>query len=441
MLLKLVAIAVVLLAGTGTAHTVLAADLGEVYRMALEQDLTLAEAVNRYQATHTRIAQGRSALLPSVTLQGSSARNAQAPALAYRYADGFNSHGYGINLNQNLLNFQAWSAFEAVRLGDRQAFATLALTEQQLILRVATAYFAVLRSQRNLLSFQAEEQAAARILEQSEQSFAVGLNTVTDVLQSQSNFDLARVNRLVEENSLAQQLEALTLITGRPPGPLEDLDPAFTVAAPLPAELGEWEQLTSGNNLAIRSAELAWEARKADARTAAAAHYPSVDFSASYNYNAESSNPFSFFNNTASERAVLSLNVTVPLYSGGLNSARKREAYYNRDAAEDVLQRTRREALQEIRNAWRNVQTDVITVAAREQAVVSAASALQSTETGAQVGTRNIVDVVLAQRTLFQAERDLAAARYNYVLNILNLKLAAGILNPDDVQELDGWLD
>lgn len=188
MSLKFVAIAVVLLAGTGTARTVLAADLGEVYRMALEQDLTLAEAMNRYQASHTRIAQGRSALLPSVTLQGSSARNAQAPALAYSYADGFNSHGYGINLSQNLLNFQAWSAFEAVRLGDRQAFATLALTEQQLILRVATAYFAVLRSQRNLLSFQAEEQAAARILEQSEQSFAVGLNTVTDVLQSQSNF-------------------------------------------------------------------------------------------------------------------------------------------------------------------------------------------------------------------------------------------------------------
>jgi outer membrane protein len=438
---RLIVLAAVLIGGLSAGTTLSAADLGDVYGMALDGDLMLAEARNRYQATHTRVAQGLSALLPSVNLQGSSARNAQAPAVAYSYADGFNSHGYGLNLSQNLLNFQAWSAFEAVRIGDRQALTGLALIEQQLIVRVATAYFSVLRSQRNLQSFLEEEEAAARILEQSEQTLAVGLNTVTDVLQSQSNFDLARVNRLLEENALAQQLEALTLITGQAPGPLADLAPTFAIASPEPVDLAEWEQLTSGNNLSVRVAELDFEARKTDVLTAKAAGYPRFDLSASYNYNAESSNPFSFFNNTASERTALSLNVTVPLFSGGLNSARKREAYYNRDASEDVLRHTRREALQSIRNAWRNVQTDVITVAAREQAVDSARSALQSTETGAQVGTHNIVDVVLAQRTLFQAERDHAAARYNYVLNTVNLKLAAGILNPRDVAELNTWLE
>jgi len=417
-----------------------AADLGEVYALALERDMVVAEARARYQATHTRLAQGRSALLPTLALQGSSARNAQAPATAFSYADGFNSHGYGLNLSQNLLNFQAWYAFEAVRLGDRQALATLALSEQQLIMRVATAYFAVLRSQRNLQSFAAEELAAQQILEQSEQSFAVGLTTVTDVLQSQSAYDLARVNRLVEENNLAQQREALAVITGQPVVQLEELDPAFAVGAPVPEALEEWERLTTANNLAVRTAELDFEARAVDVKTARAAQYPTFDISASYNYSAESANPFSFFNNIASERAAIALNVSVPLFSGGLNSARKREAYHIRDAAEDVLQRTRREAQQGIRNAWRNVLTDVVTVAAREQAVMSAENALESTETGAAVGTRNIVDVVLAQRTMFQAERDLAAARYAYVLNTLNLKLAAGVLNPQDIAELNEWL-
>jgi outer membrane protein len=417
-----------------------AADFNDVYTLAVAQDSVLAEAKARYQATHTRVAQGRSALLPTLTLQGSSARNAQAPASAFSYADGFNSHGYGLNLSQNLLNFQAWYAFESVRLGDRQALATLAQSEQQLIMRTASAYFAVLRSQSNLQSFLAEEEAAARILQQSEQSFEVGLNTVTDVLQSQSNYDLARVNRLLEENSLSQQLEALTVITGQPVTMLEDLLPEFTVTTPVPAELREWEEMTSANNLAIQAAAYDFEARVADAKTARAAHLPTLDISANYNYNAESSNPFSFFNNTASERTAIALNVTIPLYTGGMNSARKREAYYTRDAAEEVLQRVRRESVQNIRNAYRSVQTDVVTVAAREQAVVSAESALEATETGAQVGTRNIVDVVLAQRTLFQAQRDLAAARYTYVLNILNMKLTAGLLSPRDVQELNGWL-
>lgn len=417
-----------------------AADLQELFDLAQQRDPFIAEARARFDATHTRIAQGRSQLLPSLTLQGSTARNANAPAAVFDYSTGFNSHGYGLNLSQNVLNFEAWYAFEAVRHSDRQALATLAQNEQQLILRLAQAYFDVLRSQENLRSFTAEEDAAARILEQSEQSFDVGLNTVTDVLQSRSNHDLARVNRLLEENNLAQRHEALQLIVGEPVNVLEDLGDNFAVAAPVPVDLREWEALALQHSPALEAARMDFEAAKANVKSARAVMYPTLSLGAQYNYNAETSNPYSFFANTAAQNANISLTLRVPLFAGGLNTARAREAYYNRNASEFVLRQVERTAEQDIRNAWRAVQTDVVTVAARQQALESAASTLTSTETGAQVGTRNIVDVVLAQRTLFQAQRDLAAARYQYVVDTLQLKAAAGVLSPADVRELNAWL-
>lgn len=426
---------------TSLQQTAVAADLQSLYQQAQQQDPYIAEARSRFDATHTRIEQGRAQLLPTINLEGSTARNAQAPAAAFSYANGFNSHGYGLNLTQNVLNYEAWYSFKSVKLSDQQAVANLAQSEQDLILRLARAYFEVLRSQENLRSFQAEEAAASRVLQQSEQSLEVGLNTITDVLQSRSNHDLARVSRLLEENNLAERKEALQLIVGSRINDLDDLGSAFVVVSPVPAQLDEWEAMTLTNSPVIKAAELGFEASKANVKSAKASLYPTFSVNARYNYNAESANPYSFFNNTASEGANITLNVRVPLYTGGLKSAQAREAYYNRNASEYVLQQVRRTAEQDIRNAYRAVETDVITVAAREQAVSSAASALSSTETGAQVGTRNIVDVVLAQRTLFQAERDLANARYAYVVNTLVMKAAAGLLSPQDVVELNQWLE
>lgn len=416
-------------------------DLLDIFNLAANNDAQVREARERYASSHTIIDQGRSQLLPSVTLTGSTARNANAPATFYSYGAGFNSHGWGLNINQNLLNFEAWYAFQSAKQSDLAGATNLAIAEQDLILRVASAYFDVLRSQDNLEAFRAEEEAAAQILQQSEQSFEVGLNTVTDVFQSQSNYDLARVNRLVEENNLAQRIEALEVLTGRSHSMLESLSPEFPIDGAQPAVLETWEEAAGANNLSVKAAQYQFEASKEDAKSARARQLPTLSLGANYNYNAESANPFSFFPGQANESAAVRLSLSVPLYTGGLTSARKRQAYYNRNVAEEVLLFTRRDAVQNIRNAFRSVQTDVITVAARQQAIVSATSSLEAVEVGAEVGTRNIVDVVLAQRTLYQALRDYANARYNYVINTLNLKRAAGALNPQDIMELNSWLE
>src|SRR5690606_8426409 len=165
-----------------------------------------------------------------------------------------------------------------------------------------------------------------------------------------------------------------------------------------------------------------------------------VDISANYNWN-RSNNPFSFFNvGVANESSSVALNLTVPLFAGGGNRARMREAYYLRDAEEEVLLRTQREAVLRARNTYRSLLTNVRAVQARQQAIISAQSDLEATEVGAEVGTRNVVDVVLSQRLLFQAQRDYANARYDYVMDTLNLQQAAGTLSPQDVIDLNQWL-
>lgn len=417
-------------------------DLLDIYNLAVDNDPTVREARERYEASHTLLAQGRSQLLPSVTVQGTTQRRASDVASRFSYSQGYNQHGWNMNLNQNLLNFEAWYTFSAARKSDRQAEANLASSEQDLIVRVASAYFDVLRSRDNLEAFRAEEEAAARILQQSQESFDVGLSTVTDVYQSQSSYDLARVNRLVEENNLTQRLEALEVLTGQSHSMLDELSEEFPIEGAVPADLDSWEEAATDNNLSILAAEFQYEASEDDAKAARARQLPTLTISAGYNYQAatEIPNQALAFTREATKGTNIALNFSYPLFTGGLNSARKRQAYHNRNAAEEVLLRTRRTALQDVRNAYRSVQTDMITVDARQQAIVSAESALEATEVGAEVGTQNVIDVVLAQRTLYQAQRDYANARYNYVINTLNLKRSAGSLSPRDVMELNEWL-
>lgn len=426
--------------------TVQADDLAQIFNLAVNNDPEIRQARANYNAAHTTIAQGRSFLLPRVTVSGTTSRDTSGPAVPtqfgapHSFQNGFNTKGYNLSISQALLNFEAWYAFQSALNADRQAAANLAQAEQQLILKVATTYFDVLRVQDNLASFEAEEEAASQVLEQTRERFEVGLIPITDVYDSQANYDLARVNRLVEENNLNQALEALEAITGMPHQNLETLSEDFPIERVDPTSLQEWVNLAMDNNLAIKSAEFDLEAKEEDAKSARAAMFPTIEISAGYGWN-QSANPFSFFPAVASERTNISLNFSYPLFAGGQNSARKRQAYYTRDASEEALLKTQRDSTQSTRNNYRSVETDVLAVQARAQAIISAESALEATEVGAEVGTRNVVDVVLAQRTLFQARRDYANARYQYVIDTLNLKQSAGILTPQDVIDLNSWLE
>jgi outer membrane protein len=427
-----------------------AENLLDILNLAAENDPQIRQARAEFNATHTNVAQGRSQLLPSLTLNANTARDAQGPGEAtifqpaYSYANGYNSKGYGLSISQNLLNFEAWYSYQSILIADQAAATSLARSEQELILRVSNAYFDVLRSEDNLATYEAELEASERILEQAQERFDVGLVPITDVYDSQASFDLARVNLLVEQNNLNQRYEALEAITGEDHNDVASLDEAFPIESMTPDTMEDWVAIADRSNLDIIAARQTLASREYDVDAARAAMFPTVDLNAGYNWN--ESGGFSFntlagvSGDSVNENSNITLNLSIPIFQGGLNRARERQARYNVNASEEFLLQTQRASTQDIRNNFRNVESDVLTIAARQQAVLSAQSQLEATEAGLEAGTRNIVDVVTAQRLLFQAMRDLANARYNYVINTLNLKQAAGLLSPQDIIDLNEWL-
>ncbi len=427
-------------------------DLLEIYNLAVAGDPQIRQARAEFNATHTNVAQGFSQLLPAVDLTASTSRQAQGPSTAspgspfpaFSQANGFNEKRYGLNIRQNILNFNAWYSYKSFRKADEAAATNLARSEQELIQRVATAYFDVLRSEDNLETFEAELETSARILEQQEERFAVGLVPITDVYDAQAAYDLARVNLLVEENALNQRYEALEAITGRNHDDVSNLSEAFPIEPLAPTSLEEWVMIANQNNLDVKAARLNMESREYEADAAKAAMLPTLDLSAGYTW--VETGGINFFNlaggggDAVNENSNITLNLSFPLFAGGLNRARERQAFYNLDASEEALLNTQRTSTQAARNSYRNVENDVLTISARAQAVVSARAQLDATEAGLEAGTRNIVDVVTAQRLLFQSMRDYANARYTYVINTLNLKQAAGLLSPQDIIDLNEWL-
>jgi outer membrane protein len=231
----------------------------------------------------------------------------------------------------------------------------------------------------------------------------------------------------------------LEAITGVDYSNISTLSPEFPIAAP-ETPLDEWNALTMEGNLPLQRAELDLEAKKDDARAVRARMLPTMQLGMGYNWS-QSGNSFSFFRpDSANEGTNITLSFSLPLFAGGRNLAASRQAYYTRDASEAVLLRTQRESTQSISNNYRTVETDVRAVAAQSQAIVSAQSSLEANTVGAEVGTRNIVDVVQAQGALFQAQRNHANARIQYVMDTLALKQTAGVLTPQDVIDLNEWL-
>lgn len=431
--------AALLALAAASAHAQGGDDLLDIYQLAADSDAVIRQARAQYGIAHTTVAEGMSQLLPTVTLQGNSARNTQAPTVAHSFADGFNTHSYTLNLSQNLLNFEAWYNFQSARESDRQAMTQLAQAEQQLILRVAGAYFDVLRSQNNLALFEAEEAAAQQVMEQSQQRYDLGFAEISDVLDSQAAHARARVSRMDEANILQQRIQALEIITGGDHALLQTLSDNFPVVSADPASLDEWLARTRADNLQIRSAGFTLASTEYQAKAAKSALLPTLTLNANYNDTAERDNPFAFISQ-ASNSTAIGVSLSVPLFRGGANRARLQRAYYSIDASKEALSQIERESLAQTRNSYNNIETALQTVAARLETIQFAERALEATQVGIEVGTRNIVDLVQAQRTLFQARRDYANARYDYVISTLTLKQAAGILNPQDVIDLNEWL-
>lgn len=481
--------AALLLVTAGFNSTARADNLTDIYQLALVNDPTLQAAEASYNANSEIKTQALSQLLPQVTASASYTESDQdSESLRYFSADipfasNFNTENetesYSISLTQNVFNLQAFFAFKQSKALSKQAELQFAIDQQSLIIRAAEAYFDVLRGRDNLISSLAEEKAIKQQLEQTQQRYDVGLIAITDVHEARAAFDLAVANRLTEEVNLGIAYENLTALTGQQHTNLYNLSSEFVTRKPQPETPEAWVEFANQNNLSIKLAEQVAEASNQNAKVKKAAHAPTLQAVVSYKDSTTDTSQFSNSRsvsevpipatvldtggnpvtvNTTSSTSVnsgpgpipdsfsnsdgttLELRMQLPLFSGGLTSSERRQAGYERVRDQANLVAAKRTAFRQARSSYLTTVADTARVNARSLAITSAESALDATQAGYDAGTRNIVDLLNAQRDLFRAQRDHANTRYDYVINSLKLKEAAGILSPQDIEDLNKWL-
>lgn len=423
-------------------------DLLTVYQEAANNNADLAAARADYQARSEVVPQALSGLLPTLT---ASANHSQSILELDEPAARFVRNGlvYQANLTQPLFRIDRWFQLQAAEAISEQAALELSATEQNLILQSAQAYFDVLRAQDNLASTKAEEAAFKRQLDQANERFDVGLSDKTDVLEAQAGFDTARANRIIAQRQVEDAFQALITLTNHEYVALEGIVHSLPILAPTPNDAKAWVDTAVAQNLNLQASNYAVSAAEETLRQRKSGHAPTLDAVASYQQGdndrmgfSNSSTSFTTSRPFRDNVTVSSIGMTlnIPLYSGGLTSSQVRESYQRLNQSEQQRESLRRQVVQNTRNLHRAVNTDVETVQARKQSIISNQSALEATEIGYQVGTRNIVDVLDAQRQLYSSVRNYNNARYDYILNNLRLKQAAGTLSPDDLAALEQYL-
>ena len=418
-----------------------AVDLREAYQLAESNDPQWSSIKHNYQAQKENYYQARSQLLPRVSLgaEFSERRNETEGS------DPNNSSQqvYTASVSQPLFRLDSWYAFKQVKASDQLVDAEYQAQQQDFLIRVLNAYLAVLRANETLAFSKAEESAIARQKDQTEQRYQVGLIAKTDVHEAQAAYDIAVVQRIVAERDLDLALKSLETLTGTQIDAVAGLEEDFPIQVPQPNDIDEWVTMALNNNKSLIAATYNETAAMNEYEARRAQHYPTLELVGSYQKtetDAVTNLGNTSFENPDSETTTIALQLDIPLYTGGQTSSLRRQAkslYYR---AQDDKRFTERDVSKNTSNLVRVVQTHVAAVNAQQQSIRSAQSALDATRAGYEAGTRTIVDVLNAQRTLYQAKRNYADARFNYILDSLRLKQLAGVLTEQDLLAINQWL-
>ena len=454
MSLRLRPLAIALLLA-GVAAPAAATDLVQAYDLARSGDPTLSIAESQTGIAAEGVVQSRATLLPQVTgdiqldksdgfSQGVDTQPDGSGGVVFgpsRGSSDTTARTSGINIRQSIYDRANWTRLGASRRRAEAAEADNESASDALMVRVSEAYFNVLTKIETLVASRSEVDAVKRQLDQAEKRLEVGLAPITDVHEARARYDSARANAILAANSLDDAYEALAEITGTPVDNLRGLAKDFTPRATDLRASDEWVQLAIASNPTIKSRELALEAANKDVGTARAGHWPTLSASAGYqdreNWGTRTSNNFDFPASQLNAGTNFGLTLSVPIFSGFATQSKVREALHRRDIAADQLEQQRRSVTRTTRSLHNALAAGAAEVEARRLAVVSAQAAYEAGEAGLEVGTRTIVDVLIAQQQLFQAQRDYATARHAFLVNELKLKQAAGILDVNDLEAVN----
>ena len=450
---------VLLIAGAAcaAAGAAPAADLTEIYHRALRSDPQLREAeANRLASLEAR-PQALSGLLPQLTGSGSAVRNVSGvtspyvvtvqPLLTVPEATLTKSDStqWAVQLRQTLFRWDRIATLHQAGLQSTQAEVDFRAAQQDVILRTATAYFNVLAARDTLDAAEASRDAIARQLEQADKRFDVGLIAITDVEEARAAADQATATVIASKRTLATTRDQLRELTGDAFDELARPGDEMPLITPDPASEDAWVKAALDQNLKLASARLGADIAREAITSARGGYLPTLDLVASKsgtNTNGTTTVFGTAFpsDSNGNDRQI-GLQLTVPIYSGGYNSSKVREAVYRQRAARERLERTARATERATRDSYLGVISEISRVKALRQALASSRTALAATEAGYEVGTRTAVDVLLSRQRLFDAQTNYARSRYDYVLNVLTLEQATGTLDESRLTRVNGWLD
>jgi len=440
------------IAVSGSAHP---ASLLEIYQQALQGDPQIHEAEARRLAAFEAKPQARGVLMPQISATADwNETNISGSSFSFinnattTFDQESTNTNWSVTLRQSLFR---WDQIVNLKRADKtvaKAEAVREAAQQDLIVRVAQRYFDVLAAEDRLTSINADRTAIARQLEQAKQRFDVGLIAITDVQESQAAYDQSVANEIGAKRSLATAREFLREITGEYVSRLDAPGDDFPLLTPAPNDEASWVDLSLSQNLNLVASRLDERLARDEISFRRNGYYPSLDLVFSTGENTSegdvfASSPFgsgtSIFDDS-SARDQISVQLTVPLFAGGATSSRVKEAVYLHRASREQLQRVTRETERQTRDAYLGVLSEISRVRALKQAVASSHTALQATQAGYEVGTRTIVEVLNSQFSLYVAITNYYQSRYDYIMNALRLKQAAGSLQVQDLEQIDQWL-
>lgn len=433
-----------MLAATAVAH---GDDLLDVYTQAAESNPQIKAAAAAHRAALEARPQSLAQFLPQVSAGSSVARVHQEVADTQGGLQDstttYNTRGYSLNLVQSVYHQDYYVQLRQADSIIAQADAAYGAAEQDLIVRSATLYFLALGARDNQSFAHAERDAIARQLEQAKQRFEVGLIAITDVQEAQARYDLAVAQAINADNLVESSDEAVRELTGAEHETLKALGETFPLLTPEPNDMGQWVDASLQQNLELSAAQAALRIAQDEVSRRRAGHLPTLDLVGSHVFQDYGSGTFASrgtFGGSENTDSAVTLQLNVPLYTGGLISSRTREAVQLQEQSREQLEQTRRATERQSRDAFRSVTASISTVTALKQAVASNQVALEAAEAGNEVGTRTLVDVLDAQSNLYRAKRDYARERYDYLLSTLRLKRAAGTLAPKDLELVNSYL-
>jgi len=445
------------------ASTAGGTDLAEVYQIALVSDPTLREANANRLASSEASPQARAALLPLITGSYSRGEGKSSGSSVFQQIDlagnivtvanPFKSDisdntSWRLDIQQPLFRWDRIVGLRQAQKQVAQAEVDYQAAQQDLMLRVAEAYFNVLAAHDTLDAELANKEATKRQLEQAEKRFEVGLIAITDVLEAQAAYDLAVATDIGALRLLSTAKESLREITGEYIDELQRPGDDLPLVSPDPASADSWVEQAMKNNLVLNSTRLQADVAKDQVRINRSGHMPTLDLVASRSsFDQEATrqdasdpnNPFLLADSNSITNSI-SLRLNIPIFSGGNTSSVVRQSVYLHRAARERAERVARETERSTRDAYDAVLSQIARVRALRRAVQSNEKALQASEAGFEVGTRTTVDVLNARQELFRARTDYARTRYNYIVNVLRLKQAAGSLSDRDISEVNSWL-